>query len=130
MFNFLVHRQALFMMLLFLYGFRIGRIGLFESWPAASYAERSVSQTQQSTMSPDMPQNAVATSGASAAGKSNTDKSAGNSVTEPRQKTRERTDMLEAGQQSPAPSLLEAVATHAEAQSQTENILGLIVEAN
>lgn len=146
MFNFLVHRQVLSMMLVFLCGFWIGRVGLLQSWPAASYSERGVS---------DKPQNAVAGSVASSVGKANTDESAGNSVAELRRKTLERTDMLEAGQQSPAPSLLEAVATHVlwqapvqnvdgdivisleaagvpqtEAQSPTENILGLIVEAN
>ncbi len=88
-------------------------------------------------------------------GKANTDESVGNSVAELRRETIERTDMLDAGQQSPAPSSLEAAATHAlwqapvqtvdgyivisleaagvpqtEAQSPTENILGLIVEAN
>lgn len=146
MFNFLVHRQVLFMMLVFLCGFWIGRVGLLQSWPAASYSERGVA---------DKPQNPVAGVGASSVGKANTDESAGNSVAELRRKTLERTDMHDAGQQSPAPSSLEAAAMHAlwqapvqnvdgeivisleaagvpqtEAQSPTENILGLIVDAN
>ncbi|MCQ8117306.1 hypothetical protein [Methylomonas rosea] len=146
MFNFLVHRQVLFMMPVFLCGFWIGRVGLLESWPAASYSERGVA---------DKPQNAVAGSGASSLGKAHTDESAGNCVAELQRKTFERTDMHDAGQQSPAPSTLAAAATHVlwqapvqtvdgdivisleaagvpqtEAQSPTENILGLIVDAN
>lgn len=142
MFNALIHRHTIVLMLVFLYGYSVGRVGHLEPWPAVDHCE---------TANP--PQDTVARSVVQPA-KAGTDNSGLNNVAEPVMETLERRDKHKVGPSAHS-SQPEDAATHtlwqapiqtadggivisleaagvpkAEAQTPAENIMGMIVQAN
>ncbi len=117
----MVLREALLMLVVLLYGFWMGRVGLIDYWPADSESLRNVASAPPIAM-PVSQQNALASAGSS----SMREISAGNSAISQRQKPVERTPVLKAEPQSATPSSLEA-PRNALWQAPTQNIEGNIV---